>query len=66
MYVFSFAMYMVRLLQMLHKREPGSLVVSPVSLKLVLAMVYEGADNHTAEELRNALNLPENRVDSRH
>ena len=53
------------LLQILNQREAGSLVVSPISLKLVLAMVYEGATNQTAVELRSALDLPEDRVESR-
>ncbi|KAJ9580159.1 hypothetical protein L9F63_004176, partial [Diploptera punctata] len=54
-----------RLCQILHKRDAGNLIVSPISLKLMLAMVYEGADNQAAEELRTALDLSEDRLASR-
>jgi serpin B len=42
----------------LSAQEPGNLVVSPVSIKLVLAMLYEGAAGNTASELERVLRLP--------
>ena len=44
--------------QHLSAQEPGNLVVSPVSIKLVLAMLYEGAAGNTASELERVLRLP--------
>jgi serpin B len=35
------------------------MVVSPVSIKLLLAMLYEGAAGNTARELEQALHLTE-------
>ncbi len=37
-------------------------VISPLSIWLVLAMLYEGARGNTAEEMRNVMYLPENRT----
>ncbi|KAJ9580155.1 hypothetical protein L9F63_004172 [Diploptera punctata] len=61
----TFDSFDLRLCQILHKRGAGNLIVSPISLKLMLAMVYEGADNQAAEELRTALDLSEDRLASR-
>ncbi len=36
-------------------------IISPLSIWLTLAMLYEGAGGKTADEMRNVLNLPENR-----
>jgi serpin B len=36
-------------------------IISPLSIWLTLAMVYEGARGDTADEMRDVLNLPENR-----
>ena len=44
--------------QHLSAQEPGNVVVSPVSIKLVLAMLYEGAAGNTASELERVLQLP--------
>ncbi|XP_063241455.1 serine protease inhibitor 27A-like [Bacillus rossius redtenbacheri] len=44
---------------------PGNMAVSPVGVKVVLAMLYEGAVNQTAAELRDTLHLPARRSDSR-
>jgi serine protease inhibitor len=44
--------------QHLSAQEPGNMVVSPVSIKLVLAMLYEGAAGNTALELEQTLQLP--------
>jgi serpin B len=44
--------------QHLAAQEPGNMVVSPVSIKLLLAMLYEGAAGNTARELEHALHLP--------
>ncbi|KDR09408.1 serine protease inhibitor 27A-like [Zootermopsis nevadensis] len=44
--------------------ETGNMVVSPVSIKLLLAMLYEGAAGNTALQLGQALNLPQ-RLESR-
>jgi serpin B len=45
--------------QHLAHKEPGNVVVSPVSIKLLLAMLYEGAAGNTALELEQALHLPD-------
>ncbi len=37
-------------------------VISPLSIWLALAMLYEGARGNTAEEMRNVMYLPENRT----
>lgn len=37
-------------------------VISPISIWLALAMLYEGARGNTAEEMRNVMDLPENRT----
>jgi hypothetical protein len=38
-------------------QNPGNVVVSPVSIKLVLAMLREGAAGNTGRELEQTLNL---------
>uniref|UniRef100_A0AB38ZE72 Venom serpin 1 n=1 Tax=Ectomocoris sp. TaxID=3104572 RepID=A0AB38ZE72_9HEMI len=42
------------------KKPNENLVVSPISIQLVLALVYAGAKGNTAKEIANALHLPEN------
>lgn len=37
--------------------EKGNMIISPISLKVVLAMLYEGASGTTAQEIGDALNL---------
>lgn len=36
----------------------GNVLLSPISIKLALVLLYEGAQGQTAHELANALNLP--------
>lgn len=42
-----------------HQPE-GNILISPLSIKSVLAMVLEGSQGETAEEIRSALRLPNN------
>nr|CAD7267215.1 unnamed protein product [Timema shepardi] len=44
--------------QILRKQSLGNLVVSPLSLKLGLAMLYLGARGSTQEQIRHVLHLP--------
>lgn len=46
-----------RLCKAIHESDSGNVVISPISLKVVLAMLYEGASGKTAQEIANALNL---------
>ncbi|XP_054273475.1 uncharacterized protein LOC128993531 [Macrosteles quadrilineatus] len=50
----------------LHQTEGGNIVISPVSLKVVLAMLYEGANGTTAQEIGDALDLSNNATERRH
>lgn len=52
-------------LQILSQEHKGNLVISPISVKLLLGMVMEGADGKTAEEIRAALRMPRNREAAR-
>ncbi|XP_069680025.1 serine protease inhibitor 2-like isoform X2 [Periplaneta americana] len=61
----NFDLFDWRLCKELAAKEPGNVVVSPVSVKLVLAMLYEGARGNTAQELEKALHLPTSRLKSR-
>lgn len=54
----NFDVFDWQLCKHLSAQEPGNMVVSPVSIKLVLAMLYEGAAGNTAWELEQALQLP--------
>lgn len=38
------------------------MILSPLSLKLVLALLYEGAAGLTDKEFRRVLNFPENKT----
>lgn len=40
-------------------RQPGNVLVSPISVKTVLSMVLEGCSGETGKELQAALRLPE-------
>ncbi len=43
--------------------DPGqNTIISPLSIWLALAMLYEGARGITAQEMRNAMYLPENKT----
>ncbi|PNF27058.1 Serine protease inhibitor 27A [Cryptotermes secundus] len=54
----NFDVFDWQLCKHLSAQEPGNVVVSPVSIKLVLAMLYEGAAGNTAREMEHALHLP--------
>ncbi|XP_023244885.1 uncharacterized protein LOC106647876, partial [Copidosoma floridanum] len=54
-----------RLFQSLAKRSSGSLLVSPISLKFALVLLYEGADNNTARELATAMNITDDKLKTR-
>lgn len=47
------------------KRYPGNLLLSPISVKLALVLLYEGAQDQTAHELAGALHLPPSRSATR-
>ncbi|OXU25130.1 hypothetical protein TSAR_009543, partial [Trichomalopsis sarcophagae] len=46
------------LLQNLAKSNRGNLLVSPISLKLALVLLYEGAQDETAQQLATVMHLP--------
>lgn len=48
-------------MQVLGDAEPKNVITSPLSVKLLLAMLIEGADETTAEEIRVALRLPKDK-----
>ena len=43
----------------------GNILISPISAKLAMIYLYEGAQGKTAQELSNALHLPINRAVTR-
>ncbi|CAB3369129.1 Hypothetical predicted protein [Cloeon dipterum] len=47
----------LRFCKALYKSRPGNVAVSPVSVKLLLAMIYEAAAGESAREIQTALNL---------
>ncbi|GLV37693.1 Serpin 27A [Carabus blaptoides fortunei] len=53
------------LLKALENPEFGNVLVSPLSIKLVLAMLYEGATGATEKELERILQLPVSRQATR-
>lgn len=53
------------LFRALGKRYPGNLLVSPISVKLALVLLYEGAQEQAAYELSNTLLLPATRPATR-
>ncbi|KAJ8686512.1 hypothetical protein QAD02_022306 [Eretmocerus hayati] len=53
-----FTMFDWGLLKNMAKSVKGNLLVSPVSLKLALTLLYEGAQDETAQELADVMHLP--------
>ncbi|XP_076668244.1 uncharacterized protein LOC143368914 [Andrena cerasifolii] len=53
------------LLRVMSKREPGNLLLSPISLKIALVLLYEGAQDETARQLASAMQLPVSRTATR-
>ncbi|XP_068082596.1 uncharacterized protein [Anabrus simplex] len=53
------------LYKMLQRTERGNIVVSPIGIKLLLTMLYEGAAGNSAKELENVLQLPQSRQQTR-
>lgn len=53
--MYNFGNY--NLFQAVGARTMGNVVISPISLKLVLAMLYEGAKGNTSKQLEKALNI---------
>ncbi|XP_044741554.1 uncharacterized protein LOC123302606 [Chrysoperla carnea] len=49
----------VEILQAMARNKPGNVLVSPLSVKTVLAMILEGSAGNTARELQSALRFPE-------
>lgn len=54
MFFFSFSMF----LQSLSKSNGGNVLLSPISIKLALVLLYEGAQDQTAHELAGVMQLP--------
>ncbi|XP_011505093.1 PREDICTED: LOW QUALITY PROTEIN: uncharacterized protein LOC105367929 [Ceratosolen solmsi marchali] len=54
-----------KLLKSVAKSHHGNVLVSPISLKLSLILLYEGAQDTTAKELAAAMNLPALRFPTR-
>ena len=46
----------------LDKSEQGNIFYSPYSISAALAMTYEGAKGHTADEMKSVFHFPENNV----
>ena len=53
------------LFRAMSKRESGNLLLSPISLKIALVLLYEGAEGETAYELANTMQLPASRTATR-
>lgn len=53
------------LFKIISKKTPGNMLISPISTKLALIYLYEGAQGKTAQELATALHLPINRAVTR-
>ncbi|XP_043481422.1 uncharacterized protein LOC122510672 [Leptopilina heterotoma] len=51
--------------KIMSKKNPGNMLISPISTKLALIYLYEGAQGKTAQELATALHLPINRAVTR-
>jgi len=49
----------------LGKANRGNVLLSPISIKLALVLLYEGAQDQTAHELAGAMQLPINSVATR-
>ncbi|KAK2576905.1 hypothetical protein KPH14_005528 [Odynerus spinipes] len=47
------------------KKYPGNVLLSPISVKLALVLLYEGAQDQTAHELAGVLQLPVSRSATR-
>lgn len=47
------------------KKYSGNMLISPISAKLAMIYLYEGAQGQTAQELSNAMHLPINRAVTR-
>lgn len=47
------------------RKQPGNVLISPISVKLALILLYEGAQGQTAYELAGALHLPASRSATR-
>ena len=51
--------------QLMLNKYSGNLLISPISVKLALVLLYEGAQDNTARELANVMHLPVGRWDNR-
>lgn len=47
------------------EQQDKNVVLSPISVKLALGMLMEGADGETREQIRRALRLSKNRIEAR-
>ncbi|KAK6641094.1 hypothetical protein RUM44_012795 [Polyplax serrata] len=56
-----YSFFDTELFKVLGDAEPKNVITSPLSVKLLLAMLIEGADETTAEEIRVALRLPKDK-----
>ncbi|XP_014481109.1 PREDICTED: uncharacterized protein LOC106747753 [Dinoponera quadriceps] len=53
------------LFKSLSKTNPSNVLISPISIKLALVLLYEGAQEQTAQELANVMQLPVNLLATR-
>ncbi|XP_033208177.1 uncharacterized protein LOC117167393 isoform X2 [Belonocnema kinseyi] len=53
------------LFKVMAKKYSGNMLVSPISAKLAMIYLYEGAQGQTAQELSNAMHLPISRAVTR-
>jgi len=51
-------LYLYTFLQTLSKANRGNVLLSPISIKLALVLLYEGAQDQTAHELAGVMQLP--------
>ncbi|XP_033314153.1 uncharacterized protein LOC117213042 [Bombus bifarius] len=55
-----FSIFDWALFRTMSKKYSGNMLLSPISLKIVLVLLYEGAQDETAHELATAMQLPAN------
>ncbi|KZC12911.1 Serpin I2, partial [Dufourea novaeangliae] len=61
----SFSTFDWMLFRTMSKKHPGNLVLSPISLKIALVLLYEGAQGESEYELASTMQLPVTRPATR-
>lgn len=60
-----FSVFDWNICKLMANKYQGNLLISPLSVKLALVLLYEGAQDQTAHELANVMHLPVGRWDTR-